>query len=297
MLYPTRVLSSGSPCARRNIIDSHALDIWQRDRQARGRGFLRRAPAPGNNTLVGKVLFSGSPRPRRNITVSHTPPGEGADMRVLLFLYSPLSEEDRNSSVAWHAPQWLGPTVLSRSYVSLCAPPAAELLPCEVCFSFFARFTLSTASSPARIMRLIQYSPVAFTFLFAAQVLACTDLRPTTTTGWSAARTSCRRASTSEGSMLSCAYRRGWYWAGQTFTQGGQEHSHHGVARVLSLALPICFVCAALLCGKSDVKRFWLKYKAFSATAPSILHQKTSAPRPWGLTVKPAALLPMCVCS
>ena len=119
-------------------------------------------------------------------------------------------------------PQWLGPTVLSRSYVSLCAPPlfgarhappgegaAAELLPCEVCFSFFALFTLSTASSPARIMRLIQYSPVAFTFLFAAQVLACTDLRPTTTTGWSAARTSCRRAPTSEGSMLSRVYGRG----------------------------------------------------------------------------------------
>ena len=54
---------------------------------------------------------------------------------------------------------------------------------------------------------------------------------------------------------------------------------------------------AAFLCGKTGVKRFWLKYKAFSATAPSILHQKTPASRPWGLTVKPAAPLLMCVCS
>ena len=55
---------------------------------------------------------------------------------------------------------------------------AAELLAREVCFSFFALLTLSTASSPALIMRLIQCSPSVFTLLFAVQVLACTDLRP-----------------------------------------------------------------------------------------------------------------------
>ena len=96
---------------------------------------------------------------------------------------------------------------------------AAELLPCEVCF-FFARFTLSTASSAARIMRLIQYSPAAFSFLFAAQVLACMDLRPTTNTGWRAARTSCRRGSTSEGSMLAQA---GVVWDRRLFYTRGSR--------------------------------------------------------------------------
>ena len=96
---------------------------------------------------------------------------------------------------------------------------AAAELAREVCF-FFARFTLSTASSAARIMRLIQYSPVAFTFLFAEQVLACMDLRPTTSTGWRAARTSCRRGSTCEGSMLAQA---GVVWDRRLFYTRGSR--------------------------------------------------------------------------
>ena len=96
----------------------------------------------------------------------------------------------------------------------------AEPLQRDVCLSFFARFTLNTASSPARIMRLIQYSPVAFTFLFAEQVLACMDLRPTTNTGWRAARTSCRRGSTCEGSMLAQA---GVVWDRRLFYTRGSR--------------------------------------------------------------------------
>ena len=41
--------------------------------------------------------------------------GGGAAAELLLFLHSLLSEEHRNSSLTWHAPQWLGQTVLSRS--------------------------------------------------------------------------------------------------------------------------------------------------------------------------------------
>ena len=117
------------------------------------------------------------------------------------------------------------PRVVGTSCVEQELGAAAELLAREVCF-FFARFTLSTASSPARIMRLIQYSPVAFTFLFAEQVLACMDLRPTTNTGWRAARTSCRRGSTCEGSMLACTGRGG---------MGPATLLHKGVKRIRTM--------------------------------------------------------------
>ena len=50
-------------------------------------------------------------------------------------------------------------------------------------------------------------------------------------------------------------------------------------------------VCAALLCGKSDVNRFWLKYKALSATAPSVLHQKNTCIQTMGLNSKTSRAL------